>query len=72
MELAYADVFDVKRFVLLHHLEYRELKAREHGVPPLLLASQGNSALKWKVIIDRVLTTSNRYSVNGISTENLR
>jgi TIR domain len=51
MELAYADAFGVKTFVLLHHLEYRELKAKERGVPPLLLASQCNSALQWKVIV---------------------
>ncbi|MDB6012321.1 MAG: hypothetical protein JWL65_4571 [Gammaproteobacteria bacterium] len=51
MELAYADAFDVKTFVLLHHLEFGELKAREH-VPPLLLSSQCNSALQWKTIID--------------------
>jgi hypothetical protein len=52
MELAYADAFDIKTYVLLHHIDYRELKAKEHGVPPLLLASQCNSALQWKVIID--------------------
>jgi hypothetical protein len=52
MELAYADAFGVKTFVLLHHLEYRELKSKERGVPPLLLASQCNSALQWKVIVD--------------------
>lgn len=52
MELAYADAFDVKTFVLLHHLDYNELKTREHGVPPLLLASQCNSASQWKAIIE--------------------
>ena len=51
MELAYADAFDVKTFVLLHHLDFRELKNKEHGVPPLLLASQCNEALEWKAIV---------------------
>ncbi|ATE61530.1 TIR domain-containing protein [Thauera sinica] len=51
MELAYADAFEVKTFILLHHLEYRELRAREHGVPPLLIASQCNAALEWKNIV---------------------
>lgn len=59
MELAYADAFDVKTFILLHHLDYQELKQRERGVPPLLLASQCNSALEWKRIVEeiRVLVT---------------
>jgi hypothetical protein len=50
MELAYADAFDVETFVLLHHLDYQELKRRESGVPPLLLSSQCNSATEWKKI----------------------
>ena len=51
MELAYADAFGVTTFVLLHHLEFKELRARERGVPPLLLASQCNSAQQWKAIV---------------------
>lgn len=54
MELAYADAFDVKTFVLLHHLEYNDLKNRERGVPPLLLASQCNSAIHWKTIVEDI------------------
>lgn len=51
MELAYADAFEVKTFILLHHLEYKELQTRERGVPPLLIASQCNAALEWRNII---------------------
>ena len=51
MELAYADAFNVRTFVLLHHLRFHELKAREAGVPPLLLASQCNQAIQWKEIV---------------------
>lgn len=54
MELAYSDAFDVKTFVLLHHLDFNTLKNRERGVPPLLLASQCNSAMDWKSIIEDI------------------
>jgi hypothetical protein len=54
MELAYSDAFDVQTFVLLHHLDFQELKSRERGVPPLLLSSQCNSALEWRKIIDDI------------------
>lgn len=54
MELAYSDAFDVKTFVLLHHLDYNNLKNRERGVPPLLLASQCNSAMEWRAIIEDI------------------
>jgi hypothetical protein len=46
MELAYADAFEVKTFVLLHHLNFFDLKQRATGVPPLLLSSQCNSAME--------------------------
>lgn len=64
MELAYADAFDVKTFILLHHLSFKELKARERGVPPLLLASQCNEALKWKEVIEelKVLISGENFS----------
>lgn len=48
MELAYADAFDVPIFVLLHRLTFAELKAKEEGVPPLLLEGQCNPAAQWK------------------------
>jgi hypothetical protein len=51
MELAYADAFDIETYVLLHHLEYKELKSRSAGVPPLLLSSQCNPAINWKSVI---------------------
>ncbi|NJD33821.1 MAG: hypothetical protein FIA96_03125 [Betaproteobacteria bacterium] len=54
MELAYSDAFDVPTFVLLHHLDYQELKRMESGVPPLLLSSQCNSALDWKKIVEDI------------------
>lgn len=50
MELAYADAFGVPTFVLLHHLSYKDLKMKEQGVPPLLLAKQCNPAEQWRVI----------------------
>ena len=56
MELAYADAFGIPTFVLLHHLDFRNLKARERGVPPLLLASQCNSAQQWRTIVDDLRT----------------
>lgn len=56
MELAYADAFGVPTFVLLHHIDFKELKARERGVPPLLLATQCNSAHEWKAIVDDLRT----------------
>lgn len=52
MELAYADAFDVVTFVLLHHLDFKDLKAQEEGVPPLLLASQCTPAIEWPIVID--------------------
>lgn len=54
MELGYSDAFDVKTFVLLHHLDYNELKRKERGVPPFLLSSQCNSALEWKSIVEDI------------------
>lgn len=54
MELAYSDAFDVKTFVLLHHLDYNELKSKDRGVPPLLLASQCNAAQQWKTIVEDI------------------
>jgi len=48
MELAYADAFEVKTFILLHHLKFLDLKEKATGVPPLLLSSQCNSAMEWK------------------------
>lgn len=54
MELAYSDAFDVATFVLLHHLDYQELKSRERGVPPLLLSSQSNSAFEWRQIVNDI------------------
>ena len=52
MELAYADAFDVPTFILLHHLDFQEIKASDRGVPPLLLASQCNAAMQWKSIVE--------------------
>ncbi len=54
MELAYADAFSVPTFVLLHHLDFSELKAREHEVPPLLLEGQCNAASEWKSVLSAV------------------
>lgn len=60
MELAYSDAFDVPTFVLLHHLEYAELKAKERGVPPLLLSSQCNSALEWRRVVEDIRNLINK------------
>lgn len=54
MELAYSDAFGVKTFVLLHHLDYQQLRTNEQGIPPLLLASQCNPALHWKTIVEDI------------------
>jgi len=54
MELAYADAFDVTTFVLLHHLDYQQLRSRERGVPPLLLSSECCSALEWRRIAEDI------------------
>ena len=54
MELAYSDAFDVDTYVLLHHLEFNELKKRETGVPPLLLSSQCNPAMRWNSVISQI------------------
>ena len=51
MELAYADAFNVTTFVLLHHLDFDDLRKRAKGVPPLLLSSQCNSASEWRLVI---------------------
>ena len=45
MELAYADAFDVKTFVLLHHLLYSTLTSSEVGVPPLLFETVADCTL---------------------------
>ena len=54
VELGYSDAFEVPTFVLLHHLEYQQLKSRQRGVPPLLLSGQCNSALEWKAITEDI------------------
>lgn len=54
MELAYSDAFDIETYILLHHLEYKELKSRERGVPPLLLSSQCNPAIQWINVISQI------------------
>ena len=51
MELAYADAFGVPIFVLLHRLTFAELKAKEEGVPPLLLEGQCNPATQWREVV---------------------
>ena len=65
MELAYSDAFDVPTFVLLHHLDFQELKRRESGVPPLLLSSQCNSALDWKDIAEDIRNIIRKRNRNG-------
>lgn len=54
MELAYADAFAVTTFVLLHHLDFRDLREREKGIPPLLLSSQCNAALEWRSVVEDI------------------
>ena len=54
MELAYADAFEVPTFVLLHHLDYQELKSRQGGVPPLFLAGQCNETRDWRRIPEEI------------------
>lgn len=54
MELAYADAFNITTFVLLHHLDFGDLRKRTTNVPPLLLSSQCNSASEWKAVIESI------------------
>ncbi|MCE5185133.1 MAG: toll/interleukin-1 receptor domain-containing protein [Planctomycetaceae bacterium] len=54
MELAYSHAFNVPTFVLLHHVTYNELRGRERGVPPLLLASECSKAVDWKAMEPRL------------------
>jgi hypothetical protein len=56
MELAYADAYNVQTYVLLHHLDYNEMKAKYKGVPPLLLAIHCTPALEWRTIADDLQT----------------
>lgn len=51
MELAYADAFRVPTYVILHRITFSELRARERGVPPLLIEGQCNPAAEWKPLI---------------------
>jgi hypothetical protein len=62
VELAYADAYSIPTFVLLHRLVYSQLKAREHGVPPLLLAGQCNSAIDWKLVVSAIRDSIARQS----------
>ncbi|MGH8565892.1 MAG: hypothetical protein ACREXW_18075 [Gammaproteobacteria bacterium] len=50
MELAYLDAYEVPTYILLHHVTFQDLKSRERGIPPLLLESQCNPAINWKLI----------------------
>jgi hypothetical protein len=54
MELAYSDAFNIKTYILLHHLTYQQLKNREKGVPPLLLSSQCNPDSYWLEVINEI------------------
>jgi TIR domain len=65
MELAYADAFAVTTFILLHHLDFRDLKRRETGVPPLLLSSQCNSASEWRIVVEDIKRLLKERSTNG-------
>jgi hypothetical protein len=54
MELAYSDAFRVPTFVLLHGLSFADLRKRESGVPPLLLAGECTAAVEWKSVLSQV------------------
>ena len=54
MELAYADAFGIPTFILLHHLDFEDLKRGLGGVPPLLLSSQCNSASDWMKVLENI------------------
>lgn len=60
MELAYADSFDIKIYIMLHHLTYQELKERKSGVPPFVFASQCNQSLEWRKIMNEIKLDLNR------------
>lgn len=54
MELAYSDAYEIPTYILLHHLDFQELKRKEKGIPPLLLSCQCNPAKEWKSVINEL------------------
>ena len=65
MELAYADAFGVPTFVLLHHLQYEDLRASYSGVPPLLLSGQCNAATDWRTVTEDIRTHITKGTTDG-------
>ena len=65
MELAYADAFGVPTFVLLHHLQYDDLKTSDNGVPPLLLAGQCNAATDWRAVVEDIRAYITKGATDG-------
>jgi hypothetical protein len=56
MELAYADAYNIPTFVILHRMTFGELRARQRGVPPLLLEGQCNPSAEWRDVIAALRT----------------
>lgn len=54
VELGWSDAFDVATFVLLHHLDFKDIRLRERGIPPLLLERQCSLAREWKSIAKEI------------------
>ena len=48
MELAYADAYEMPIFILLHQLNFEDLKKHDSDVPPLLIAGSCILAVDWK------------------------
>jgi hypothetical protein len=49
-ELAYAEAFEVPIFILLHHVNFEQLKSARRGVPPMVLFSQCTPASSWRLL----------------------
>ena len=65
MELAYADAFDVPTFVLLHRLQYDDLRSSDSGVSPLLLSGQCNAATDWRAVMEDIRTHITKGATDG-------
>jgi len=51
MELAYADAFSIPTYVLLHRINYRNIKIKERNVAPFLTEGQCSPSTEWRTII---------------------
>lgn len=55
-ELAYADAFDVDRFILLHRVTRADVLQQERGIPALILSANCVLARDWRGILPELRT----------------